>query len=42
VGLPGKLDPELGMVEFLPNLPGHWRDVPAAALLRDALGVRCF
>jgi glucokinase len=38
VGLPGKLDPQRGVVEFLPNLPGNWVDVPAAAILAEALG----
>lgn len=39
VGLPGKLDPERGIVEFLPNLEGHWQGVPAAAWLTRELGL---
>jgi glucokinase len=38
VGLPGKLDPQRGLVAFLPNLPGNWVGVPAAAVLSQALG----
>lgn len=36
VGLPGLLDLEKGSVVFLPNLPGHWPNVP----LRDELTKR--
>ena len=38
LGLPGRLDPQRGVVEFLPNLPGNWVGVPAAPLLAAALG----
>jgi glucokinase len=42
IGLPGKLDPQAGVVEFLPNLPGNWPGVPAASLLADPLGLPVF
>lgn len=38
LGLPGTLDREKGVVEFLPNLPGHWRGVEAARILREQVG----
>lgn len=33
VGLPGLVDLAAGTTKFLPNLPGHWRDVPVAKFL---------
>lgn len=38
MGVPGLADVEAGVTRFLPNLPGKWRDVPAAAELSRALG----
>lgn len=38
VGLPGLVDRAAGVSLFLPNLPGNWRGVPAAAGLSAALG----
>lgn len=37
VGLPGRLNPAQGLVEFLPNLSGHWAGVPAGGMLAAAL-----
>lgn len=39
VGLPGTLDRASGIVRFLPNMTGQWRNVPAGPILRDALDV---
>lgn len=39
LGLPGTLDRERGVVEFLPNLPGHWRGVEAGRMLGEQVGV---
>lgn len=39
LGLPGRLNPAQGMVEYLPNLSGHWAGVPAAETLTAALGL---
>lgn len=39
VGLPGKLDPQRGVVEFLPNLEGHWQGVRAAEILSERLAL---
>jgi glucokinase len=39
VGVPGTPDIETGLVRFLTNLPGQWRDVPLAALLSERLGL---
>lgn len=38
VGVPGTPDLETGVIQFLTNLPGQWRDVPLAALLQQRLG----
>jgi glucokinase len=39
IGAPGTVDIEGGIVRYLPNLPGHWRDVPLAALIQDQTGL---
>jgi glucokinase len=39
VGCPGLVDRMGGVVRFLPNLPGQWRDVPVGALLGSRLGL---
>ncbi len=38
IGVPGVTDPERGRTLFLPNLPGGWRDVPVAEIVRQATG----
>lgn len=38
MGLPGLVDLPNGVVRFLPNLPTHWRDVPARAQLSARIG----
>jgi glucokinase len=38
LGVPGLADLHTGVVKFLPNLPTQWREVPAGAYLREALG----
>ena len=38
LGLPGTLDRASGVVRFLPNLPGNWRNVPVGKPLSAALG----
>ncbi|MBW2270506.1 MAG: ROK family protein [Deltaproteobacteria bacterium] len=38
MGVPGLVDLEAGVVEFLPNLPTQWRDVPARDMLSSQVG----
>ena len=38
IGLPGIVDAVEGISKFLPNMPGHWRDVPVAATLAQHVG----
>lgn len=38
MGVPGLVDVRTGVTKFLPNLPTHWRDVPAAELLAQHVG----
>lgn len=38
MGVPGLVDVANGVTKFLPNMPTHWRDVPAAAILSQAVG----
>jgi glucokinase len=42
VGLPGLVDFEQGIIEFLPNLPSDWRGFAAAEFLRGCTGLRTF
>lgn len=37
IGLPGLVDSS-GVAQFLPNLPGHWKDVPVTATLAELTG----
>jgi glucokinase len=38
VGIPGIVDIPRGVTKFLPNLMGHWKDVPAADTLSRLVG----
>ena len=38
LGAPGLVDLPTGTTRFLPNLPGHWRDVPVRAILEHRIG----
>jgi len=38
VGLPGLVDTSTGTAEFLPNLPGNWKGVQVAEILRNRTG----
>jgi glucokinase len=38
MGVPGLVDVATGITRFLPNLPTHWRDVEAGAILTRKLG----
>lgn len=38
VGVPGLVDSQAGVTRFLPNLAGHWIDVPAGTMLSRRLG----
>ncbi len=38
VGVPGLVNIATGVTRFLPNLPGHWRDVPAGQVLSSMVG----
>lgn len=37
MGVPGLVDVAAGVTKFLPNMPSHWREVPAAQTLTDLL-----
>jgi glucokinase len=39
VGVPGTPDLQTGDVKFLPNLPGHWRNVPLSSFLTQRLNL---
>ncbi len=39
IGVPGVLDVERGVVLFLPNLVGHWTDVPLSRLVSEQTGL---
>ena len=41
IGLPGIIDPQKGIVGFLPNVPG-WRNVPLRRILQSKLGIPVF
>jgi glucokinase len=38
MGVPGLVNVATGVTRFLPNLPGHWRDVPAGQVLSATVG----
>jgi glucokinase len=38
MGIPGIVDTPLGITRFLPNLMGHWKDVPAGPTLSQLTG----
>ena len=38
VGVPGTVDLAEGIIRFLPNVPGHWPDVPVRATLSPLVG----
>ncbi|MHB1355176.1 MAG: ROK family protein [Anaerolineae bacterium] len=38
IGVPGLADLERGTTLFLPNLPGHWRDIPVREILSPLVG----
>jgi predicted NBD/HSP70 family sugar kinase len=38
LGAPGLVDLATGTTRFLPNLPGHWHDVPVRAILEPRIG----
>lgn len=38
MGVPGLVDLRAGVTKFLPNFPGHWRDVAAARILGEQVG----
>ncbi len=37
VGVPGTPDIETGVIEFLPNLPGRWLNVPLQAIVQEQI-----
>ena len=39
IGVPGLYDPVTGIIEFLVNMPGHWRGVPLMVPVEAALGL---
>lgn len=39
VGVPGSIDQERGLIKYLPNLAGHWPDVPLVDILRQQTGL---
>jgi glucokinase len=42
VGVPGLVDPDTGVIEFLPNLPDRWCGFPAGAFLSERTGKPAF
>jgi glucokinase len=38
VGVPGSIDLEAGMIRYLPNLAGHWPNVPLVDILHQQTG----
>jgi len=42
VGAPGLVDPNMGIIKFLPNLPKPWNGFPAVAFLREHTGKPAF
>lgn len=38
MGVPGLLDIDTGVTKFLPNFPGHWRDVEVGRILSEKIG----
>ncbi|HSS61389.1 MAG TPA: ROK family protein [Candidatus Limnocylindrales bacterium] len=38
VGMPGVLDPDLGVTIFIPNIPGRWDGVPVTDPMTNAVG----
>lgn len=38
MGLPGLVDTRKGVTQYLPNLTTHWKNIPAADILRQQLG----
>ncbi len=41
IGLPGLINPQQGIVRFLPNIPG-WKNVPLSRLLKLKTGLKVF
>ena len=41
IGLPGLINPQKGVVIFLPNIPG-WRNVPLQRIIESKFGIRTF
>jgi glucokinase len=39
IGVPGVIDVDRGVTEFLPNLPGNWPDVPLAETIQGWTGL---
>lgn len=37
IGVPGTPDIDTGVIQFLPNLPGKWRNVPLKSILEEQL-----
>jgi glucokinase len=42
IGIPGLVDSEHGIIEFLPNLPADWRGFAAAEFLHNRTGLEAF
>lgn len=39
IGVPGTPDIDTGVIEFLPNLPGKWLNVPLRAIIEEQVGL---
>ena len=39
IGVPGTLDLDNGVINFLPNLPGKWLNVPLRAIVEEQVGL---
>lgn len=38
IGVPGRIDMDQGVTQFLPNLPGNWPEIPLAKTIQDSVG----
>src|SRR6185503_15751816 len=39
IGVPGTPDIDTGVIQFLPNLPGKWLNVPLRAIIEEQVGL---
>src|SRR6185369_12155609 len=39
IGVPGTPDIDTGVIQFLPNMPGKWLNVPLRAIIEEQVGL---